>query len=53
MGEFNAHIGTDTNTRKGVIGKLHVLGLYPLMGLDLMGTEGIYCSFVVATNSAS
>ena len=45
MGDFNAHVGTDTDTWEGVIGKHGVTGLNE--------KEGIYCSSVVATDSAS
>ena len=45
MTDFNAHAGTDTDTWKGVIGKHGVTGLKK--------TEGIYCSSVVSTDSAS
>ena len=41
-GDFNAHIGTDSETSKGVIGKHG----------DPAFNENIYCSFVVATGSA-
>ena len=45
MGDFTAHIGTDTDAWKGVIGKHRVIGLND--------NEDIYCNFVVATDSAS
>ena len=45
MGDFNAHVGTDTDTWKGVIGKHGVTGLNE--------NEGIYCSSVAATDYPS
>ena len=45
MGDFNAHVGTDTDTWKGVIGKHGVTGLNE--------NGSIYCSSVVAMDSAS
>ena len=45
MTDFNAHVGTDTDTWKSGIGKHGVTGQKK--------TEGIYCSSIVATDSAS
>ena len=44
MGDFNAHIGTDSETRKDVIGKHG----YPAFNEN----SRFYCSFVLATDSS-
>ena len=43
MGDFNAHVGTDTDTWKGVIGKHGVTGLNEYQSSD---SYLLYCRYL-------